>query len=193
MEFFVDNYYEFSDVRQSKYSSFMMIYELYKSHKMCQDCLEINVLDDALVPSLNCQRCSSKHKDDFKITDTALQSVEVIDVFMTNSVETDSSMEQFMLVKNTNKNIVDQLTLEKNNPYLNFNQDEIISHSPFVSIKKLDKEVVSYFLRNTNQIEFTKTKKLINQSKIIKKSSTKQNSARKGKILFKSLLNYVNE
>ncbi|CAO1387862.1 unnamed protein product [Diamesa serratosioi] len=179
MEYFVDNNYEFSDVLQSRYSSFMMIYELYKEHRICKDCLQSNVLDDALVPRLKCQACHKKETDEIKIKDTVLQPIEIHDVYLNNSVEADDEtvIDQFVLVNDSIDTVADQLVPDEYNPYLNFNQAEIISNSPIVMIEKLDTEFVTFFLRN-NQTK-GKTKKHNIESNDIKKPSPKKLKTRK--------------
>ena len=159
MEFFVDNFYEFSDVRLSRYSSFMMIYELYKAHGICKVCLKLNVLDDVTVDSLKCQSCRDKELENIN---KQTQSIEIVEVLMNESVEAN------------NDNLLNPLCLfndthDKVNPNLNFNMAEVVSFSPTVVIEKLDQEFIKKFLRKNIESDEKKMKKLVNKSKVIKK------------------------
>lgn len=189
MEFFVDNFYEFSDVRQSKYSSFMMIYELYKAHGMCKVCLQLNVLDEVTVVDLKCQSCRDKERLNIK---KQLQSIEIVDVNKQDKMQTnqDTILDQLIKIKDSNNNIPD-LTKHneiKFNPYLNFNMADIVSFSPTVIIEKLDNEFITTFLIKNNP----KIKKITAKSKAIKKKCVeKPYNTRQGKNLLKSFIHYV--
>lgn len=191
MEFFVDNFYEFSDVRQSKYSSFMMIYELYKAHGMCKVCLQLNVLDEVTVVGLKCQSCRDKKLSDIK---KQFQSIKIVDDLMHDKVETnnDTILDEFMMIKDSNNNTLDSTKPKKTkfNPYLNFNMEDIVSFSPTVIIEKLDNEFITTFLRKNNS---KKIKKITVKSKAIKKKCVKKPNTRKGNNLLKSLIHYVDK
>lgn len=184
MEYFVDNFYEFSDIRQSKYSSFMMMYELYKAHEMCKVCLQLNVLDHVTVVGLKCQSCRDKELVDITSVSKQLPSVEVL---MNNiEVNDDTNDDQSMLENDTKNNILDQTTHDENNNFHSINMADLVSFSPIVVIEKLDQEFITSFLRRDDQSDQKKRKKPSFDSMVIKK----KNNSRIGNKLLKPI-NYV--
>ena len=169
MEYFVDNFYEFSDIRQSKYSSFMMIYELYKVHGICKVCLQLNVLNDVTVVGLKCQSCRDK-----KLKSTT----SIHNVLINNSMD-----DQLMLEYDSNNN-----NLDENNPFHSIDMADVVSFSPIVLIERLNQEFIESYIRKS------KIKQLSKQSKAIKKKSSLKNiNSNIGNNLLKPLINYVNK
>lgn len=172
MEYFVDNFYEFSDVRQSKYSSLMMIYELYKAHEMCKVCLQLNVLDHVTVDDLKCQSCHDKELVEIS---EQLPSDEVL----MNDHKEVNNVDQLMLENDSNNNILDQ-THDENNHFHNINIADLVKFSPIVVIEKLDQDFISTFLRKDDRSDQKKRKNPSTENMVIRK----KNKSRIGNKLF---------
>lgn len=153
MEYFVENFYEFSDIRQSKYSSFMMIYELYRAHGMCKVCLQLNVLNYVTVVGLTCQSCRDKaHVRNAKIS-KKLTTIEIAKILMNNYNDGDQLM-------------LDQTSKD---PFHSINFVDILALSPFVRIERLTQDFIATLTRKKDQ---TNREKLSIESKVIKKKQS---------------------